>query len=578
MNENIYFSVVMEYPWKQFATDYTDKGSNTNAFTPLSSHMCYQPSLQSSYPSYNRSPAPFYSTNPEPSNFQLNPPPRFKVNSFYKKQPLDLQQTSHGESQFITPEQVQEHSQYPQEQWQVGQTHKPEIQQQTSLRPFIQQFENYDHQPIQHQQPSQPITQQYENYCQQQPIQHQQSLQPVTQQYENYYQQQQQQYQQQQPETIVPGNFESGNRVIKNTREDPDIDEDFPSYADLRNVFLRKQRKAEAEQRIANFQKPKVVNKPPLVPQKPLQPVRKHTTAPPAMSPQHSFPQKAQHSFLQFNLSEPKALKPARDFTPTSSPSPNKREFGVGNDQSVKGKTLLNNTTYNGGMMEIPVHHMDDKKPTWHHIKLNRTGVRQRPLSLLEINSNNNYDSSTPRVVITSNSPLSPQKAIYRPDSDQPGDWFDRATPTAYSANTLPSRSSSYSKPRRRASYGEILITRNSPPRSVSLAPGGSIRRAVSQASHSETYPKEDVKYYSDERKYSTLGNYRKHEESFRQHRNTTSSYRSTQSTWSSSSDVGHRYPGTKIRNPTIDQMLYPSTTQNAHCKSCMIIDLHLGA
>lgn len=144
---------------------------------------------------------------------------------------------------------------------------------------------------------------------------------------------------------------------------------------------------------------------------------------------------------------------------------------------------------------EIPVqHNMSQTRQQSTHIYESRQpagGVEMsyRPPMSINVNSTYNmappaYDGPSPRVRITSNSPMSPQRAWYRPDSEEDSLIIPRRSSRRHSVSFAPiMMSSAANQPRRRTSYAEIIMSspQTSMPPSLSASSPGLVQRSFSQ-------------------------------------------------------------------------------------------------
>lgn len=485
---------IMQHPWKNFATDYVDRGSdryNPQSVLPPSMYPS-SPSHNPSQPSYNRSPAPFMSAG------SCHPPP--------------------------APAQYQ--------------THEPQLNPYQSEK---QEMFQQQHHENQQQFPPQP---QYMG------------------------------------EMVKP----------KNPREDPDIDEDFPSYKDLRSHFLNKQKQAEREQAVSKPQtlprrkisQPSMVQRSPYIAQSSPSMVQKPPSPrphkPPSGLPQQivnysptsppknyaKSPQKPRRTFLQ--LKQEGVTSPSNERRQFTSQPPSPVSPTRGSIKLIQNKNNLPNgyhhvkPTHSSQEIPVPVQYIDsnskrnidrDNWQNWQHIRPDRASVRYNPplsLSVPTYNQNEYVDHSAPKVVITSNSPKSPQKAFYRGgNEEEPMDWIVKRRNSMAQRTPAPlSMSSTDNTPRRRASYAEIMITHNSLPRQQTL------RRSVSQTTHDNFLSNgmgEDIELFPRQRRYHTLGRSSRHVPQ--------------------AGVLGNnqRFARGHMQQPSMDQMLYPSAAPNNNCE-----------
>ena len=203
---------------------------------------------------------------------------------------------------------------------------------------------------------------------------------------------------------------------------------------------------------------------------------------------------------------------------------------------SGSGSAVLNMTTppaNQSGVYEIPVRHVSPPKPQqssqdWHNVKPSRDQINYRPPMSIQVPSYNQQerdDGSSPRVVITSNSPRSPQKAYYvgEGDAGTGPNWPPprRASIAVASPGRILMMSGANNKPRRRASYAEITLSNNSSgsynslPRNFSVGrsynaynnqPGNSNpafpQRSVIQVMSSPTLLDDGIELFPRQRRY----------------------------------------------------------------------------
>ena len=496
----------MQHPWNNFATNYTERGSN---FPPQTS--MYPTSPSQPQPSFNRSPAPF---KPQHES--------------------DQQQPSMSTSSHQVPQHLQNGGYHMQQQ--------PQYPQQAYVQP-----QQYDYPPAPDAAQSYP--------------QVDQSGYPIA-------------------DTAYPSHMLSppAQRQHKNTREDPDMDEDFPSFKDIKGMFVKKQRAAEREERKSHTlpgrgrqlsggpssqNKPKQpeylksslqIRLPTLYPHAQQQPAyrpvqapqqqQSYQTAPPRQFNHVPPPQPKNRGKLSLKMpaSPVSPPKPRRSFSQVSqspiSPQPpiTQKPPIFRQMSSGSGSAVLNMTTppaNQSGVYEIPVRHVSPPKPQrssqdWHHVKPSRDQINYRPPMSIQVPSYNQQvhdDGSSPRVVITSNSPRSPQKAYYvgEGDAGTGPNWPPprRASIAVASPGRILMMSGANNKPRRRASYAEITLSNNSSgsynslPRNFSVGrsnnaynnqPGNSNpafpQRSVIQVMSSPTLLDDGIELFPRQRRY----------------------------------------------------------------------------
>lgn len=504
----------MQQPWNNFATNYSERGSY-----PQTPPSMYPTSPSQSQPSFNRSPAPFI------PGYQSSAPPQQQQSNFGGYHPA------------------------------------PEPQPHPAHNGYAQQFSVDQHQ--------QQVNQQsYDQNAQNGP------------------------WQQQSPPEFPPN---VGLRQ-KNTREDPDMDEDFPSFKDIRGTFLKKQKKAELEER--RSQTLPRQHSGPRKPTKPnyYQPEYLRSSAP-IRQPQQRFdhsggqtsstPQVNQTSYQQSNVSFMKPAspvsppKPRRSFAQVQSPlspqttqrPPIFRQISSGSGSTKLNMASSRSPASNASrIQEIPVHHIQPSAQQhgqqWQNIKPARDQIRYRPPLSLKLPSHQHSvdDGNSPRVVITSNSPQSPQKAFYRGEGT--GDvghiWQPnrRASISVASPGTVLMMSGANNKPRRRASYAEITLTNNNANASNSLPRDfsarfdpsyspGVMQRSVSQVvSPSAALFDDGIQLFPRQRRYGPPNGNR-----FR-----AVHHKSLQSMpVSGVPQVERGYARVNMRRASMDQLLYPS-------------------
>lgn len=257
-------------------------------------------------------------------------------------------------------------------------------------------------------------------------------------------------------------------------REQPDMDEDFPTYKELRNVFLNKQREAEAEDRSVPARKS-------------WRPPPSAKVAPPtARKPQpHSFSQVPQLRTSSMNIQQQAPQPPQQ-------PPPQWQQNQSRRDQFTPSANQVPQYT------EIPIQHSSRVavRPTQLHsqpvLQSPQQEMSYRPPMSINVTSQptfTTYDKPSPRVVITSNSPKSPQKAMYRPDGEE---GYIMPLPRRHSVSItprMPLMSSTANQPRRRTSYAEIMMTGapSSLPRNFSMRSPGVSQRTFSQVTTNYT-------------------------------------------------------------------------------------------
>lgn len=400
------------------------------------------------------------------------------------------------------------------------------------------------------------------------------------------------------------------------------MDEDFPSYRDIRKVFLNKQQQAEKDERRSQTLPRRRANQPP-VSQKPptpvspkvngfapkYKPLSSHAPAHNTMTSSVNIdsPQKPRRSFSQFNQeSSPGTMSvPVHHHQPATPPSMSvpvyhrqpatppsmsvpahhhqpdtpasmyapARHHQAATPPSARRQnsiTQLNSSNYlntdqqarSQNYREVPVYHVKEtNKPTnWQHVTPNRDAVKYRPPMSIKIPSHNHsvYSSDgAPKVVITSNSPQSPQKAVYRESGDQSVHPFITSASSNQASPGFISMASRDNQPRRRRSYAEIMIKHDSLP--------STLQRSVSQYSQGSVLSDglgEDIELFPRQRRYNTLGSFR---------RRPQQSSPPAKPAWQRASSVPpqeHGFARVNLHRPTMNQMLYaaPSPGQNCEC------------
>ena len=537
----------MQHPWRNFATDYAEKGMHQ------SSSMYPHSPVSMSHPSYNRSPAPFnptsYQSTPasQSSQYHSVSTPNFNphqsvssfnqhksVSSFNPHQSVSSFNPHQSASSFI-PHQSMTASDSAQYQTAPAMNFTP--QQPTSAANFTQQTEQandeyqYDqNQSFEHHEPV------YQQPTRKWPPQnaHQESV--------------------RQHHQFSEGQMhELPQKPVKNIREDPDVEENFPSFKELRKVFVEKQNTSNHEDRRPNTRHRRQTNKT-LVVSKPPSP--QVTKKPPLSSPQNSrdvtdhqsafrpAPMRQSQATHNVNAAAASPRKPRRIFSqlshqgepllieseqqPSVMKSPTRRRSQSLSQAHGRERTI-------NRYQEVPVHNTNnDPTDPWQHIKPTRDAVRHKPPMSIQIPS---YNDGSPKVVITSNSPRSPQKATYVPEgTDQT--FYPRPISVTHNAPaTVLAMSHNDNKPRRRRSYAEIMITHNSLPRNFKATP------SISQ-SHEDVWmngENDDKELFPRQQRYNTVSRFG----------------RSRSVHHNSSSNMGNTNP----RHPTMDQMLYAPST-----------------
>lgn len=398
------------------------------------------------------------------------------------------------------------------------------------------QFMVYSNQQQQQHHQQQQQHQQYNGFQQAEPVYQE------PQQWQQFEEQHQQQLYQE-PEYV--DSLQAMGRA-KNTREDPDIDEDFPSYKDLRKVFVEKQResqKVNQRPQIRSWQKASQ----PIVTGKPPSPItaRRPPPSPPHRShPIYRQPSKTSHMTIE------SPQKPRRIFSQVSHQGVPmevpQHDYRINQSMAASPRRRSSSFTQvkrhpSSQYQEVPVHHvMNDPSAPWQHIKPNRDAVRYRPPMSVIIPT---QTDGSPKVVITSNSPRSPQKATYIPDGENPITFRQ----TNFVASNPPlnvAMRSSDNQPKRRRSYAEVLITHNSLPRNFTT------RRSASHHASQQEIINGNMES-PRQRRYNTLGR-------------TQPQNSATYQTWGRGSSMPASEPiRVDMRPPTINQMLYPSSPES---------------
>ncbi|XP_067936659.1 uncharacterized protein [Watersipora subatra] len=347
------------------------------------------------------------------------------------------------------------------------------------------------------------------------------------------------------PAAVYHQPLDSNNNQVKNVREDPDMDENFPSYNDIRKVFVDKQK--EERESVPNNQmhprparnvlrrppSPQVSKKPPMSFKKPV--------GTPFFSPQSRAD--STHN------SQPTHTVNVR----SSTQKPTHQMSKVSHDPSQEQKTEPQRIRHNSMRVpsrqlsaspyqEVAVRNVNNESSTsWQHIKPSRDAVKSRPPLPLHIPT---MVESPTKVIITSNSPHSPQKATYIPDGNYQPAYQTSSQPLTCD-NSL-SMNSVDNQPRRRRSYAEVMITHNSLPRNFTSRP--TLSKQHSSDGHVTNGSEEML--FSRERRCTTL--------------NRRSSYSSkSNSVWTRADSApvcSQRTARIEMRSPSMNQMLYPSS------------------
>jgi len=257
-------------------------------------------------------------------------------------------------------------------------------------------------------------------------------------------------------------------------REVPDMDEDFPSFKDLRSMFTKGEQ--DNSQTRVSWQTNSLTRKPPTA-QKPPRTQLVHTV------PLKGSPESHRTIPIQINTGQP--LQIIQHSEPNVTYEQTTQSYDEPGNESYATKTERQYETRGSGVNTIT----KETKVVQRSVS---SSVANRPQQFMEgfpgerqtmtVNVNNspslNASPPSPKVVITSNSPRSPQKAVYRGDSS---DWADRAvtTPNGTSNQIVMSprvQGMFNNRPRRRTSFAEIQMNHYSLPRPT-------IQRSVSQVS-----------------------------------------------------------------------------------------------
>lgn len=492
-------------PWRpSFATDYKERGNYPNppAYPPTQQQLPYMyPPSPSPKPNYNRAAQPFQSLSSGSSAQQQQSAPMQKPNSHPSQYPQSAPYSSQPQSHYQDPSAMASQMSYQQQS---------------------QSQQGYEQQSVHE---------------------------------EEYYQ----------------DRYENLNQQRDPKREEPDMDEDFPSFKELRSKFLDKEKETDGSekklqrkvgklgdsyraQQSGGYEPQAEQKKPPPLPKKPAQqqqsysqpqqqqqqqvyqPQQQYPSQPQPNNnqnlPSQDQPQQNQQQQSASAYQQPQTqaqIRPQqqnqqkKSFTQirTSSRSTASNQLPSGGQTPSGYDQMDSQPSYppSSGYREIPVHHISSSQPaasSWsphqqgqqHHQTTTTRNIVTRqemgyrpPMSINVSNASDtySYDSPSPRVVITSNSPRSPQKATYRPGPDDYSDLIvgrRRRHSVTISPNVTVMNSFD-NQPRRRTSYAEITLSgANSLPRNFTMRQPGVIQRSVSQVSTRVINQDDDSEFY----------------------------------------------------------------------------------